>query len=150
MNMPLVKRERRPWWLSPFGDEAWGDVFSDRLFPVWPRMKGEEWVPTFNFFEEGGNYKLEAEIPGVKKEDISVTIENNVLTVSGKKEAKTEEKKADYYLQESTYGSFSRSLRLPGEIEEGKVQAQFKDGVLKLTMPHKKASASSKQIKIEG
>lgn len=88
-------------------------------------MKGEGWVPTFNFYEEDGHYKLEAEIPGVKKEDIAVTIANNVLTVSGKKESKVEEKKADYYLHESTYGSFSRSLRLPGDVEKGEVQAQF-------------------------
>ena len=66
MNMPLVKRERRPWWISPFGgEEPFGDVWSDRLFPVWQRMRGEEWVPTFNFYEEEGNYKLEAEIPGI-------------------------------------------------------------------------------------
>ena len=125
MNMPLIKKERRPWWISPWGDEALGDVWSDRLFPVWQRMKGEEWVPTFNFYEEDGNYKLEAEIPGVNKEDISVTIDKNVLTVSGKKESKVEEKKANYYLKESSYGSFSRSLRLPGEVDEGKSAGQF-------------------------
>jgi HSP20 family protein len=149
MNMPLLKKERRPWWMSPWGDEAMGDVWSDRLFPVWQRMKGEEWVPTFNFYEEEGNYKLEAEIPGVNKEDISVTIDKNVVTVSGKKESKVEEKKANYFLLESSYGSFSRSLRLPGEIDEGKVQANFQNGVLRLTMPQKKAG-ETKQIKIEG
>jgi HSP20 family protein len=149
MNMPLIKKERRPWWLSPWGDEALGDVWSDRIFPVWQRMKGEEWVPTFNFYEKDGNYQLEAEIPGVSKEDISVTIDRNVLTVSGKKESKIEEKEANYYLRESSYGSFSRSLRLPGEVDEGKVQANFQNGVLKLTMPQKKTT-ETKQIKIEG
>jgi HSP20 family protein len=149
MNMPLIKRERRPWWLSPWGDEAPGDVWSDRLFPVWQRIKGEEWVPTFNFYEEGGLYKFEAEIPGVNKEDISVTIDKNILTVSGKKESEVEEKEANYYLKESSYGSFSRSLRLPSEVDEGKVQASFKNGVLKLTLPQKKTT-ETKQIKIEG
>ena len=102
-----------------------------------------------HFYEEDGNYKLEAEIPGVDKKDISVTIDKNVLTVSGKKESKVEEKKANYYLLESSYGSFSRSLRLPGEIEEEKVEANFQNGVLKLTMPQKKTT-ETKQIKIEG
>ena len=151
MDMPLIKRERRPWWLSPFGgEEPFGDIWSDRLFPVWQRMKGEEWTPSFNFYEEEGNYKLDAEIPGVSKENISVTIDKGILTVSGKKEAQVEEKKANYYLKESAYGSFSRSLRLPGEVDEGKVVAKFENGVLKLTMPQKKKAETTKQIKIEG
>ena len=78
-----------------------------------------------------------------------MTIDRNMLTVSGKKESKIEEKKANYYLKESSYGSFSRSLRLPGEVDEGKVQANFQNGVLKLTMPQKKTT-ETKQIKIEG
>ena len=120
----------------------------DRVFREWPRMMGEEWVPSFGFYEKDGNFVLNAEIPGVKKEDISVTIDKNVVTVSGKKESRKEEENANYYLQEATYGSFSRSIRIPGEIEEGKVEANYKDGVLTLTMPQKKTSAS-KQIKIE-
>jgi HSP20 family protein len=112
-------------------------------------MKGEEWVPVVNFYEEEGNYKLEAEIPGVDKDDISVTIDKNVMTVNGKKESKVEEKKANYYLLESWYGSFSKSLRLPGEVDEGKVQASFQNGVLKLTLPQRKTT-EIKQINIEG
>jgi HSP20 family protein len=152
MNRPLITRGRRPWWLSPFGGaEPWGDVWSDRLMPVWQRMQGEEmdeWEPNFNFYQKDGNYKLEAEIPGVDREDIIVAIENNVLTVRGKKRTNVAGK-AKYYLQESAYGHFSRSLQLPGEVEADQVQAKFEDGVLKLTIPRKKTDETS-EIKIEG
>jgi HSP20 family protein len=73
-----------------------------------------------------------------------------VLTISGKKEKRREEEGANYYLQEASFGAFSRSLRLPGEIDEGKMQALYKDGILTLTltMP-KKNKNQTKQIKIE-
>ncbi len=148
MNMPLIRKKIRPLWMTPYGEEGPGDVFTDRIFLDWPRMIGQEWVPAFSFYEKEGNYVLNAEIPGVTKDDISVTIDNNVLTISGKKEFKKEEEGANYYLQEVSTGSFSRSIRVPGEIEEDKVQAGFKDGVLTLTLPQKKAPAA-KQIKIE-
>jgi HSP20 family protein len=148
--MPLIRRSnRRPLWMTPYGEEGPGDVWSDRLFSEWPRMMGEEWVPSFNFYEKEGNYILKAEIPGVKKEDININIEKNVVTISGKKEAIKEEETANYYLKEATSGSFSRSIRIPGEIEEDKVQAGFKEGVLTVTMPQKK-SPSTQKIKIEG
>ena len=149
MTMPLIKRSRRPWWIAPFGEEGMGDVFGDRLLPEWNRWRGQEWVPSFDFYEKEGAYFLKAEIPGASKEQLSVTVENNVVTVSGRKESKREEEGANYYLQESTFGSFSRSLRLPGDVEEGKVEANFKDGVLTLKMPQKKAP-EAKKIKIEG
>ena len=81
---------------------------------------------------------------GLSKEDISVTIDNGVITITGKKETKKEEEGANYYLKESAYGSFSRSLRLPGEVEEDKVDAAFKDGVLTVEMPHKREPAAKK------
>jgi HSP20 family protein len=148
MNMPLIRRKMRPLWMTPFGEEGPGDVFMDRVFREWPRMMGEEWVPAFGFYEKDGNYVLNAEVPGVNKDDISVSIDKNVVTISGKKESRKEEEGANFYLQEATYGSFSRSIRIPGEIDEGQVQASYKEGVLTLTMPQKKTSAS-KQIKIE-
>ena len=150
MNMPLIrlKTGRRPSWMTPWGDEGMGDAWSDRLWREWPRVLGEEWTPSFDFYEKEGKYYLAAEVPGVGKDDISITLDKNVLTITGKKETKKEEEGANYYLKESTYGSFSRSLRLPGEVEEGKVEANFKDGILSLTLPQKKTS-EAKQIKIE-
>jgi HSP20 family protein len=139
-----IRRGRRPSWMTPFGREGLGDVFFDRLWPEWQRDMGEEWVPTANFYEKEGKYFLTAELPGLSKEDISVTIDKGVITVTGKKETKKEEEGANFYLKESSYGSFSRSLRLPGEVEEDEVEATFKDGVLTVEMPHKKEPESKK------
>ena len=148
MNLPLIRKARRPLWMTPYGEEGPGDVWSDRVLWEWPRMKGEEWVPAFNFYEKEGSYFLEAEIPGVNKDDISVTIDKNLITISGRKEAKREEKGSNYYLLEASSGSFSRSIRVPEEIEEDKVKAEYKDGVLHLTLPSKKVP-EAKKIKIE-
>lgn len=148
MTLPLVKKGRRPLWMTPFGEEGWGDVFMDRLWREWPRWRGEEWVPTFNFYEKEGRYVLKAEIPGVDKKDLTIAVENNILTVSGKKETKKEEEGANFYLQESAYGSFSRSLRIPGDIQEDKVEASFKDGVLEVAIP-KAEAPKTKKIEIK-
>ena len=148
MTLPLVKKGKRPIWMTPFGEEGWGDVFMDRLWREWPRWRGEEWVPTFNFYEKEGLYVLKAEIPGVDKNDLHLAVENNIVTVSGKKETKKEEEGANYYLQESAYGSFSRSLRIPGDIQEDKVEATFKDGVLEVAIP-KAEAPKTKKIEIK-
>lgn len=137
--MALVsRRERRPWWMTPFAMEPMGDIFMDRVWPEWPQVKTEEeWVPSMNLAEKEGKYLLTAELPGMKKEDINVMIDGRVLTVSGKKETHKEEEGADYYMRETSSGSFSRSMRLPTEVEEEKIEAKFEDGVLSLTLPHK-------------
>lgn len=147
MALP-TKRGPRPWWMTPFGREPMGDVFFDRLWPEWQRDMGEEWSPAMNFYEKDNQYVLKAELPGMNKDDIQVTVDQGVVTVTGKREFEKEEEDANYYLKESAYGSFSRSFRLPGEVEEDKVDATFKDGVLTLTMPHKK-EAGAKKISIK-
>ena len=145
MNMPITRsRRRRPLWMTPFGMESMGDAWMDRLWPEWSRWHGEEYVPSFDFYEKEGKYYLTAEIPGVDKENISISIEQNVVTISGRKESKREEEGANYYIRESSSGSFSRSVRLPGDVEEEKVEATFKDGVLTLVMPHSEAPKSKK------
>jgi HSP20 family protein len=144
MTMPLIKKGRRPAWMIPFSEEGWGDVFTDRLWREWPRWKGEEWVPTFNFYEKEGKYFLTAEIPGVEKNDIVISLDHNVLTISGRKEMKKEEEGANYYLREASYGSFSRSLRLPGDVQEEQVEATFKDGVLSVVIPQAETPITKK------
>ncbi len=130
--------------MTPFGREPWGDLWTDRLWPEWPRYGGDEFIPVSNFYEKDGKFFLTAELPGVKREDIGIDIDSNVVTISGKRQSEKEEEGADYYLKESAYGSFSKSYRLPAEIEEDKVEATFKDGVLKVVMPHKEAPTRKK------
>lgn len=71
MALP-IRRTRRPSWMTPYGQEGMGDVWFDRLWPGWPRWQGEEYTPTFDFYERAGKYDLTADLPGVKKDDISV------------------------------------------------------------------------------
>jgi len=147
MEKALTRHIRRPSWMTPFGSEGWGDVFFDRLWPEWRRDLGEEWTPAVNFFEKDGSYHVTADLPGINKEDISLTLENGFITVSGKKEFSKEEKEADYYVKESRYGSFTRSFKLPGEVHEDKVDANYKDGVLTIVLP-KKEDSKTKKIEV--
>jgi HSP20 family protein len=142
-----LSTKRRPWWMTPFGREPMGDVFFDRLYPEWRRDFGEEVTPSVDFSEKDGNYYLTAELPGINKDDISITIENGYVTLSGKKEENKEDKGSDYYLKETRYGSFSRSFRLPEKVLEDKVDATYKDGVLTVVIPHEE-DAKTKKIEI--
>jgi len=147
MTLALSRRTRRPWWMTTFGNEPFGDVFIDRLWPELRRDAGEEVTPSVDFSEKDGKYYLTAELPGIEKENISITIENGYVTLSGKKAEKKEEKGSDYYLKETSYGSFSRSFKLPGKVAEEKVNASYKDGVLTVEMPHEE-EAETKKIEI--
>jgi HSP20 family protein len=147
METSIARRTRRPSWLTPFGSEGWGDVFFDRLWPEWRRDTGvevSEWSPAINFFEKDGKYHVTAELPGIKKDDLSVTVSNGYVNISGKKESGKEEKDANYYMRETTYGSFSRSFKLPGDVHEDKVEASYRDGVLTITLPIKEESKTKK------
>jgi HSP20 family protein len=130
--------------MTPFGMEPLGDVFFDRLWPEWRRDMGEEWTPTVDLFEKEGNYYLKAEIPGLEKDDISVTLSDGVITLTGKKESSHEEKTDAYHVKEMKSGTFTRCFRLPEEIDEEKIEATYKDGVLSVTMPKKEGSKPKK------
>jgi HSP20 family protein len=139
-----LSKSGRPSWMTSLGYEGLGDVFFDRLWPEWRRDLGEEWTPTVDLAEKDGKYELKAEIPGFNKEDISVTVSGDVVTLTGKKESSHEEKNEEYHIKEMKSGSFSRSFRLPTEIDEGKIDANYKDGVLTVIMPHKEGSKVKK------
>jgi len=136
MTIALTRKTGRPWWMTTSGREPLGDIFFDRLWPEWQRDAGEEVTTHVDFSEKDGKYHLTAEIPGINKKDISITIEDGYLTISGKKEETHEEKKTNYYLKETRSGSFSRSFKLPGKVLEDKIDATYKDGVLTVVMPH--------------
>ena len=99
-------------------------------------------------YEAGNELKVVAELPGVEEKDVSVELTGNVLTIKGEKKAETERKEEGYHLAERRYGSFSRSLQLPYEVEADKVQASFSNGVLTVTMP-KPAEQQSKRIEVK-
>ncbi|HEX5710001.1 MAG TPA: Hsp20/alpha crystallin family protein [Sulfuricurvum sp.] len=95
-------------------------------------------------------YHIDVDLPGVKKEDISVKVENNVLTIKGERKTKKEVKKEDYYKVESNFGSFTRSFTLPQNVDAENIHAESKDGVLEVVLPKKDVkNESAKQIKIK-
>jgi len=144
-----LSKLRRPLWMTPFGREPMGDIWSDRLWPEWPRWQGEEYSPSFDLFEKDGKYHLKAEFPGIKKDDINISIDRDMVTITGRKETAREEEGTNYYLKEARSGSFSRSFQLPGEVDEDKVDANLKDGVLDVEMTLKEGTKRRK-IEIKG
>ncbi|HEY6973083.1 MAG TPA: Hsp20/alpha crystallin family protein [Nitrospiraceae bacterium] len=107
-----------------------------------------DWVPTVDISETDGEYQIKAEIPDVKKEDVKVTLEDGVLTIQGERKQEKEEKGKKYHRVERSYGSFVRSFSLPDVIDEEKVKAEFKDGVLNLHLP-KSEKAKPKAIEVK-
>jgi len=105
-------------------------------------------VPRVNTREGEYAYHVELDLPGIKKEDIEITTEDNVLTISGERKMKEEIKEDDYYKVESAYGKFSRSFTLPEKIDVENIHAESKDGVLEVIIP-KMTEEETKPKKIE-
>ena len=109
-----------------------------------------DFTPTVNTREGEFAYHIDVDLPGVKKEDISVKVDDNVLTLKGERKSKKEVKKEDYYKMESSFGSFTRSFTLPNNIDVENIHAESKEGVLEITLPKKETkSETAKQIKVK-
>lgn len=108
-------------------------------WPWGPRIEMSVPVPALNFAEKPKEYIVTAELPGMRKEDIKVSIDNGMLTISGEKKQTNGEQDAKYRMQESAYGSFTRSISLPRDADPNQVKAEFKDGVLILTIVRNEA-----------
>jgi len=106
------------------------------------------WNPAVDVYDKGTEVVLHAELPGANKDDIDIRVENNVLTLRGKKERNEEVKEDGYFRSERAYGSFSRSFSLPTTVDITKIDADFKDGVLTLTLP-KAEEAKPRQIEVK-
>jgi HSP20 family protein len=106
-----------------------------------------DWRPAVDTYEEGNNIVIKAELPGVKKEDITIDIKDNVLSLKGERSAETEVKEENYYRREQSYGKFFRAFTLPDAVDPGKIEASCKDGVLKISIP-KAEQARTRKIEI--
>jgi HSP20 family protein len=105
------------------------------------------WAPAVDIYEQDGNIVLNAELPGVDAKDVDVRVENNVLSLRGERRFDNEVKKENYHRVERSYGTFSRLFTLPTVIDAEKIKAEFKEGVLRLTLPQRE-EAKPKQISI--
>jgi HSP20 family protein len=95
----------------------------------------EIWVPVIDVIEMQDQFLLKVELPGVKDEDISLSISGDTLTIEGEKKTEPEVKKKDYYYSESSYGSFARSITIPSTVDINKIEAGRDTGVLEITLP---------------
>ena len=138
---PWRRRGLRP---SRRGSEDfWDDFFRDM-----PLSESRfEWAPSVDVSESDGSVVVKAELPGMESNDIDVDLTGNVLTIKGEKKIEEEKKEEErVYCRERFYGTFQRSFRLPAGVESDKVEANFKNGVLTVTVPK---SEESKHKKIE-
>jgi HSP20 family protein len=106
------------------------------------------WAPRVDIVEVNGTYELTADLPGLKKDDIKIEIHDNVLTLHGEKKLEEEKKDKNYRLCERYYGEFLRTFTLPENVNKDGIEAEFKDGVLKLAIP-KVEKAKPKQIEVK-
>ncbi len=106
------------------------------------------WHPSVDVYETENSYVLKAELPGINKEDIKIDINNNALTLQGEKKFEEKVEKDKYVRIERRYGSFSRAFTLSEKMDKENITANYKDGVLEVTLP-KKEEAKPKEIKVE-
>jgi HSP20 family protein len=138
----------------PFRDMVSIQDEMNRLFDDFfgrPLVKSEwtdgVWNPTVDVSEDKDSVIIKAEMPGMRKEDVKISVQDNVLTLKGEKKQEKEEKDKNYHRIERNYGSFCRSFQLPTSVKTDKIKANYKDGVLSVTLP-KTEEVKPKEIPI--
>jgi HSP20 family protein len=149
---PFQEMERRFQEMERRFEDLFRRPFS--LLPSWmPRLKMpeiEEVSPSMDIFTEGDIVVVKAELPGMKKEDIDVSLTEDTITISGEKKKEEKIEKKDYYSFERSYGSFKRSFSLPSEVQTEKASAKFKNGVLEIRIPKtEEAKKKEKKVTVE-
>lgn len=118
-----------------FGDNFWRESFRPlaRFERAWPSKLAA--APAVDVSETDKGYEITAELPGLDEKNIEVNLANGGLTIKGEKKEEKEEKRKDYYVSERRYGAFERYFALPDGVDVGKIEATFKNGVLKVALP---------------
>ncbi len=143
-NLPLIRRRQEPFF-PEFGLGRLMDEFFKMPFRTgWPM----ESVPVIDVYEKNGKVVVKAELPGASPEDIRLSVDGNLLTLSGEKKVERETKKEDYYQLERSYGRFQRVVELPADVKAEEAKAAYKNGVLTVELP-KSESQRKRDIKIE-
>jgi len=132
--MSLMKWNR-PIESMPVFSDMFNSLFGRDISDFIGESKGT--VPTVNIAESENDYKVEVAAPGMTKEDFDINLDNGVLTISGKKEDSKEQKEENYLRKEHSYTSFQRSFHVADLVETEKIEANYKDGILLVTLPKK-------------
>lgn len=147
----LATRESTPLARWHVLDDEFGRAFDNFFSPIrWvEEAAGQSFAPAVDVVERENDFRVRADLPGIKKEDINVVLEDGVLTISAESKFERDEKNADRLVrQERHYGKYVRSLRLGTQIDDKKVKANYKDGVLELTLS-KAEEAKPKKISVD-
>ncbi|HVS63506.1 MAG TPA: Hsp20/alpha crystallin family protein [Thermoanaerobaculia bacterium] len=130
---------------------VWEQFFDDSFFgPSWLRGRTDQrsgWFPSVDLSQTTDRFLIKVDLPGLKKDDIELTVENQTLTVTGERRFDSTEEGETFNRIERSYGKFSRTFQLPSNVNSGKVKAAFADGVLTITIP-KNEEAKSRKISI--
>lgn len=151
----VAVQERRPRGLLSWPEEM--ERYFDRFmreFPAWPfrpwrwrRPVMEAWFPDIDVFERENKIIIRADVPGMRAEDLDISVEGDLLTIKGRREEEKEVKEEDYYCAERAFGEFSRTIRLPEGVNTDAIEATCTNGVLEIVIP-RPAAPESKTIKV--
>lgn len=152
MRNSLIPRSANVWdpfsWVRDMREEM-ERPFGRSLVPAGRLMSGKElFAPDIDVKDEKDRVIVKADIPGIKKEDLSISVKEDVLTLKGERKETQEKKEKDYYYSERFEGSFVRTIQLPSAVKASDVRATYKDGVLEIALP-KDESARSKEVKVQ-
>ena len=125
-------------------------LFGREFFPFNREFEHVGWVPELEVLQNNGQLIVRADLPGLKKEDVKVELTNDVLTISGERNEEEEEKREGYYRSERSYGSFYRQIPLPEGAKADTAKAEFKDGVLEITMQAPAREPQKRVLEIRG
>jgi HSP20 family protein len=114
MRYPMILRRPMPWWRTPAEEMAW--------------------LPAIEVFDKKDKLVVRAEVPGMKPEEIDISVNDSTLTIKGERKSESEVNEEDYYRREMSYGRFSRSVALPAKVQADKVDASYDDGILEITL----------------
>ena len=130
-------------WRLPFGRPSAFEM-------AWPRTEMFRITPAMDMVEKDGAFEITAELPGMDESNVEVKLSNGNLTIRGEKKEEREEDEKDYHLSERRYGSFQRMFRVPGGVDADRIEASFRNGVLRVTLPKTAdAKASEKKISVK-
>jgi HSP20 family protein len=149
--------------MNPYGGRGFYDPHSEvnRLFDETfgnlgsaisrqQRTPQTQWAPTLDVVSDDGDLLIRAELPGVKREDVEITLHERVLTISGERRAEEQKAGSGYYVRERRYGSFQRSLVLPHDVREDRISARFEDGVPEVRVSGGATELEPKRVQIQG
>jgi HSP20 family protein len=130
--VPYIRRSE-----YPVSNRLFEDFFTDFPFTNFASEHEENWIPAVDVLEKDGHLILRAELPGLSEKQIDLKLEGYTLTLKGERKMDKEDKKNNYHRVESFYGSFTRSFSLPETVDLEKISADYKNGVLTITIPQK-------------